>query len=222
MFAKSTPTLTTRIANGLTGTAPTEAGFYRQLRPQLDLEAPRGYHNAFDPKSWRSIQIIEDLVMTKGAAFGSPAHVITFDQATQVVQQLAKLHAQGSRLPEVTGTRPAWLCTYPAWWRRSLNVVNVKRSHLRAVADATDNGVIPTELRGRGEDLWDGFLRSVEHHEDLPPTLIHGDVHLGNWYTTASGAMGLCDWQCVSVGHWSRDLAYALSSALDIEQSTLR
>jgi hypothetical protein len=30
--------------------------------------------------------------------------------------------------------------------------------------------------------------------------------------------MGLCDWQCVTRGHWSRDLAYALSSTLDVEQ----
>jgi aminoglycoside phosphotransferase (APT) family kinase protein len=58
----------------------------------------------------------------------------------------------------------------------------------------------------------------VQVHRDLSPTLLHGDVHLGNWYVTAGGAMGLCDWQCVSVGHWSRDVAYALASTLDVEQ----
>lgn len=54
--------------------------------------------------------------------------------------------------------------------------------------------------------------------ESLPPTLIHGDPHLGNWFITGDGAMGLCDWQCISVGHWSRDLAYALAMALTVEQ----
>jgi thiamine kinase-like enzyme len=218
MFAKSTPTFTTRIANGLTGTASTEAGFYRQLRPQLDLEAPVGYHSAFDPRSWRSIQIIEDLVATRGASFCSPARVVSADEAEQIVRQLAVLHAQGTRLAETVGSRPQWLCTYPEWWRRSLSVVGVKRSHLRGIAAAVDNGVVPASLRDRGQDLWAGFLRSVQEHRDLPQTLIHGDVHLGNWYVTAGGAMGLCDWQCVSVGHWSRDLAYALASTLDIEQ----
>jgi hypothetical protein len=29
--------------------------------------------------------------------------------------------------------------------------------------------------------------------------------------------MGLCDWQCAGRGHWSRDLAYAISGALTIE-----
>jgi hypothetical protein len=29
--------------------------------------------------------------------------------------------------------------------------------------------------------------------------------------------MGLCDWQCASRGHWSRDFAYAVSAALTPE-----
>jgi aminoglycoside phosphotransferase (APT) family kinase protein len=218
MFVKSTPTFTTRIANGLTGTAPTEAGFYRELRPLLDIEAPRGYHGAFDDTSWRSIQIIEDLVATKDASFCSPAHVISADEALQVVRQLAALHAQGMKLPRVATDRPQWLRTYAQWWDRSLRVVGVKRSHLRGVTAAVDNGVLPAALRGRGTDLWDGFLRSVQAHRTLPTTLLHGDVHLGNWYVTGTGGMGLCDWQCVSAGHWSRDLAYALATTLDVEQ----
>jgi len=218
LFAKSTPTLVTRIANGLTKTAPTEAGFYRHLRPQLTLEAPRGYYNAFDERSWRSIQIIEDLVATKGATFCAPDRSVSREDAEQIVRQLATLHGQGLPLPEVCAERPRWLSTYPEWWQNALQVVGVKRSHLRGVAAAVDKGVLPAELRGRGPDLWSAFLRSVEAHRDLPATLIHGDVHLGNWYITDEGVMGLCDWQCVSVGHWSRDLAYALSSTLEIEQ----
>jgi aminoglycoside phosphotransferase (APT) family kinase protein len=42
-------------------------------------------------------------------------------------------------------------------------------------------------------------------------------MHLGNWHFTGGGAMGLCDWQCISVGHWSRDLAYALASTLTVD-----
>jgi hypothetical protein len=29
--------------------------------------------------------------------------------------------------------------------------------------------------------------------------------------------MGLCDWQCIAKGHWSRDLAYVITAALQIE-----
>jgi aminoglycoside phosphotransferase (APT) family kinase protein len=34
---------------------------------------------------------------------------------------------------------------------------------------------------------------------------------------TVAGTMGLLDWQCLAVGHWSRDLAYAISATLTIE-----
>jgi hypothetical protein len=37
LFAKSTPSFVTRVANGITGTSVTEAGFYRELRPRLNV-----------------------------------------------------------------------------------------------------------------------------------------------------------------------------------------
>jgi hypothetical protein len=44
LFAKSTPTLVTRIANGITGTARAEAGFYTELRPRCHQLAKPGGH----------------------------------------------------------------------------------------------------------------------------------------------------------------------------------
>ncbi len=35
-----------------------------------------------------------------------------------------------------------------------------------------------------------------------------------NWFRSGDGTLGLCDWQAVVVGHWSRDLAYALATVL--------
>jgi len=51
-------------------------------------------------------------------------------------------------------------------------------------------------------------------HDSEPQGLIHSDVHIGNWYRTGGGQMGLCDWQCLSRGHWSRDFAYAVTASL--------
>jgi aminoglycoside phosphotransferase (APT) family kinase protein len=72
-------------------------------------------------------------------------------------------------------------------------------------------------VRRDAHRAWDAVLRSIALHDGLPATVIHNDVHLGNWYRTADGRMGLCDWQAVVTGHWSRDLAYALSTMLTIE-----
>jgi aminoglycoside phosphotransferase (APT) family kinase protein len=50
-----------------------------------------------------------------------------------------------------------------------------------------------------------------------PQTLLHGDVHPGNWYVTGDNRMGLYDWQCAARGGGARDVAYALSTHLTVE-----
>ena len=42
-------------------------------------------------------------------------------------------------------------------------------------------------------------------------------MHLKNWYVAANGEMGLNDWQCSCKGNWGRDLAYAISTGLAID-----
>jgi aminoglycoside phosphotransferase (APT) family kinase protein len=218
VFAKSTPTLVTRIANGITGTAPAEAGFYRELRPLLTLEAPYGYYNAADTRSFRTVHLLEDLVATRNATFCAPTTPISRSQVEQIVGELATLHGSATKLPVERDQRPEWLRTYTQWWQESSSATYIRRYHHRGQASADDEEITPARLRGRSSTLWQKFVASVDAHLHLPPTLIHGDVHLGNWYVTGDGAMGLCDWQCISVGHWSRDLAYALASTLTIEQ----
>jgi aminoglycoside phosphotransferase (APT) family kinase protein len=77
--------------------------------------------------------------------------------------------------------------------------------------------VIPARTWNRHAEVWEKTLASVNRHKELPLTLMHGDVHLKNWYIAGNGEMGLGDWQCVSRGHWSRDVCYAISSALTVE-----
>ena len=57
----------------------------------------------------------------------------------------------------------------------------------------------------------------MELHADWHNCLCHDDVHLKNWYVAGNGEMGLSDWQDVSRGHWARDVAYAVSTALTVE-----
>ena len=49
LFCKTTPTVLTRLATGLS--AAGEGRFYRQIRPELNIEAPNCYHSAWDRKS---------------------------------------------------------------------------------------------------------------------------------------------------------------------------
>ena len=51
LFCKTTPTVLTRLATGLS--AAGEGRFYRQIRPELNIEAPICYHSAWDRNSGR-------------------------------------------------------------------------------------------------------------------------------------------------------------------------
>ncbi|MCY1304535.1 hypothetical protein D9M70_542930 [compost metagenome] len=73
---------------------------------------------------------------------------------------------------------------------------------------------IPERLFRRFSEVWPATVRSVAFHEGIEHTLIHGDVHLKNWYVAGNGEMGLSDWQCSGRGHWGRDLSYTISTAL--------
>ena len=51
LFAKTTPSLLTRLSSGMV--ADREGGFFRDLRPGLNIEAPVGYWSGRDAVSGR-------------------------------------------------------------------------------------------------------------------------------------------------------------------------
>jgi len=77
--------------------------------------------------------------------------------------------------------------------------------------------VIPARLFRRQADIWPATMKSLAVHGRFPRTFTHNDVHLRNWYIAANGEMVLCDWQCFGRGHWARDVAYAMSTSLTVQ-----
>ncbi len=75
---------------------------------------------------------------------------------------------------------------------------------------------LPRDLFARRAEIWPATRRSLEALRSLPLTLCHGNVHLKNWYQCQDGRIRLDDWGVTHRGHWSRDLAYTLASALMI------
>ena len=216
VFAKMTATLTSRLAYS-GGAMADEALFFNEIRRELDLEAPWGYFASYDFRTCRSIQLMEDLVATRGATFGTPETRIDRSQAEDVVTTLATLHAKFAADPRLDG-RFSILRTVPQWYR-SAEPFRLDKYHAQAMDKAKD--VIPPRLYARRGETWGAFMKSVRLHDELPRTLLHSDVHLGNWYITSAGRMGLCDWGCVMKGNWSRDFAYAVSGTLTVENRRL-
>jgi aminoglycoside phosphotransferase (APT) family kinase protein len=211
MFTKSLPSVVTRMIGGFNGTARAEGRFYMQLRPQLEIEAPVGYHAASDPRTFAAILLLEDLVATKSATFCNHRTYVSRAMAEDMIDLLAVLHA---RFCGDSGfaTQYRWVAPYPRWFTIGAQKMDLEL-YTRKAFDAASH-VIPESVLARRDDVWPAAIRALAVHESGPQGLLHSDVHIGNWYQTSPGKMGLCDWQCLSRGHWSRDVSYAVTAAL--------
>ncbi|HUR76914.1 MAG TPA: aminoglycoside phosphotransferase family protein [Acidimicrobiales bacterium] len=214
LFTKSLPTLEVRMIAGITGHVRAEARFYDQIRPELDIEAPDCFVSWFDRESLAGMHILEDLVATKQATFCNYETYVTEAMATEQMQLLGKMH--GQLLDDARFENEwSWVTPFDRWFDGGIAKLGIDKYHEEAMLQAADR--IPAALMDKRPALWDAAIASLQPHRDGPVTFLHSDVHIGNWYQTGDGHMGLCDWQCVGRGHWSRDLAYALTAALQVE-----
>jgi Phosphotransferase enzyme family len=211
VFCKSTYKLAQRIALGLNGAHKNEAYFYNKLRPLLSIEAPICCYANYN-KSANSIIIMPELDPETIFCTYSNSEI----SRARVENQLRVLASFHGRFLESAELKTS-LAIFSTWSETFSNL------DYADFENACDKGfemaeeVIPARLFRRRAEIWSATRKSWERHHHLPHTLMHGDPHLGNWYITPGGAMGLYDWQTVSRGHWSRDVIYALTTSLTIE-----
>jgi hypothetical protein len=211
VFVKCTSALSQRLMLGLGGLIYGEAGFYAHVRPRLEIEAPAGYFEAVDPRSWRSIVLIEDVTRTRGASFWRPSTTITRPQIEDLLVGAATWHGALWNSPQLAEWR--WLKT-PADQMRVID-------SLLGLADRTGAGikrageVVPAAVRRRRRDLLEAMRRSMQLASQGPRTYLHGDLHIANTYL--ADRMGVVDWQVGLQGSWAHDFAYLLSTALSVE-----
>jgi hypothetical protein len=212
IFTKTLPTLDKRAMSGIV--ALRESYFYNTIRPLLDIEAPRCYASTVSPQTFATIHAMEDLVATKGACFADHRFCVSCEMAEDMVRLLANLHARflptAERAPHDRAV-PAFARQFAAF----AALTNLAKYTEIALDDA--GGRVPAGLRKAIASVWPATVRSLDLHRGPIQTLLHSDVHIGNWYQIHSGAMGLADWQFMGIGHWGRDLSYALATALQPE-----
>ena len=215
LFTKSLPTVQHRMIAGQTKHARTEAGFFNQIRPELGgLEIPVGYHSITSRETSATLHLLEDLVATKGAEFCDYRTYVSQPEAEDMVTLLASLHGHFHDDPRFENEL-GWITPYDRWYMGGVKKFQMDRYTAMAFREAAH--VIPAGLLARSEELVPATVRTLAVHRTASTTFLHSDVHIGNWYRTAAGRMGLTDWQCAARGHWSRDLAYVISAALTIE-----
>jgi Phosphotransferase enzyme family len=212
VFCKASQDLANRIVLGVSGGSYVETTFYARLRPLLDIEAPRPYYSRFDPDTFNSLVILGD-ISDEVTEFCTDKTHMDRARAESEMRLLATLHGTCYSNARAK-TELAHIPTWPEFFHRTLAFGMQEGSNQGFLAAKE---VIPPATYRRFDEIWPKTLASVELHNHLPHTLAHGDVHLKNWYVAGNGEMGLSDWQCAGRGHWGRDDAYAIATALTID-----
>lgn len=171
VFCKAAHALQNRLVLSSGGTR-SEVFFYNEVRPRVDIEAPKAYFAAYDQSSWASMIMLED--MGDAAVFCTHETSLSQAQFAEQIQILARLHGR------FYDSKEPFFQSLVGYKDRFENLT--ARMELEAVC--TDGfeaaqEVIPPRLFDRKAEIWPATIKSVYHNASLPPTVVHGDVHLG-------------------------------------------
>jgi len=190
----------------LVGLGVAEARFYRDVASAVPVRVPDVLHASLDDDG-RYVMVLEDLVAS-GCAFPSPHDDDIAEVTGRIVDELARLHARFWEAPELDadlgwvseGNRLAFGSGGPF----------IQRAVDRFAHE------MPPAFRRLGELYVHETSRIAELYETGPPTLAHGDPHLGNLFVDR-GRPGFYDWGMVMrrAGMW--DVAYVISNGLPPE-----
>lgn len=206
VFAKTAATAAaTRIFGGLARLGEVEVGFYRDLRPSIDLEAPEVVGSRFDSRTGRFAIVLEDLG-ARGAEFVDTLTSLTPDQVAAALSTLARLHGGTTGRVDL----PSWLTTNSGDALLPL-VASVLGRLGRSVAERD-----PTLVAPGGQRLLTSYRRWAEVLDRDAFCVLHGDPHPGNLYLL-DDRVGLLDWQVVRHGHGLRDATYLMVLALETD-----
>lgn len=193
-----------------------EVSFYHDIRPAIDLEAPRGYAGMFDRNSGQFGVIMEDLSL-RNAHFPNATENTPVATIKNLLSELAKLHAAFWDSPRFEKDL-AWVPMtnrggmFPVFDTIGLDIIRdqVEKNPFKK------NLIAP--LGKSVEELWAANWKVQAHFNSQTTTLLHGDTHIGNTYQLADNETGLLDFQLMVRGHWAHDITYAIITGLDVEE----
>ncbi len=192
------------------GIQKTEGLFYRDCAPRLDVHVPACYYSGIDEETSAAVIVMEDM-QARDARFLSVLDPYTFDQLHQSLDQIARLHG-GTDGPKGADRFP--------WIIRRLDLLaegasGVSPEELGKLLEGPRGDLLPDAIRS-GERLYAGLAALVHRSKDVPSCVLHGDFHAGNLFDSPQG-IGILDWQVLQLGNWSIDVAYHISSVLEVE-----
>lgn len=192
-----------------------EVRFYRELRDELDIEAPTAFASHFDEATGQFGLLLEDLT-ARAARFPSAIDPVSIDEVRSILGHLAGLHARFWQSPRFEGDL-AWVATPTSGGMFEVfDLIG-----LELIEDQVARNPFKQELiapLGRSvAQMWELLWQVQRWHGRAPTTLLHGDPHLGNTYLLPGERGGLLDWQLMMRGSWAHDVTYLMVTALDPE-----
>ena len=180
---------------------------------ELPLEHPLVYAAVIDEDAEDFLLVMEDLT-ARGADPRDATRPLTVEQAADGVRGLARMHGRfwGARVdrPEL-----GWLEPFVPWEGMGAAPLPAALERLGDDGPASVHALTIDQLI---DDVWKPYIRTLTVG---PPTLLHGDAHVGNTYLVpddAGGhAVGFLDWQVARKGNFSLDLGYFLQGAITTE-----
>ena len=189
-----------------------EVRFYTELRPELDLEAPRAYGGLFDLESRHFGILMEDLSL-RGARFPNATLDVPIESIRDLLANLARMHASFWQSPRFE-LDLAWLPDrlsggmFPVFDGIGRELIRYQVEHYEPKA------ALLAPLGRSVDQLWEDLWTSQRTLAAGPCTLLHGDTHIGNTYLLPDGSGGFIDFQLSVRGHWANDVAYLLATGL--------
>jgi aminoglycoside phosphotransferase (APT) family kinase protein len=195
-----------RAAIAATGMGLKEALFYETLAPSIGMRVPRVHVVRYDEGDGAFVLLMEDLVASGCSVSDGPTGV-TPDGAAQALEDLAELHVRFED-PARRKAEAGWVPgPGPAGDYGSVRLqyaLDHNRDRLSdAFAEVAELYIAKKEAM---HELW---------HKG-PPTVLHGDAHIGNLFFDA-GRTGFLDWGIINLSTPLRDLSYILTMALSVE-----
>jgi aminoglycoside phosphotransferase (APT) family kinase protein len=205
LFCKLPPNDDRRARIIASGMGHREARFYAELAPSVGMRVPAAHVALTDDDGMFAI-LLEDLV-SGGCEVSDGSWAIPLDAAAGAIEDLAALH--------VRFADPARRAAEAPWVQVSTPSKGYAEPMLRY------------GIEHHRERLTDSFVEISEiyfaHHDDLqrlwhegPPTVIHGDPHLGNLFLDAK-RVGFLDWGIINVNTPMRDISYFMTMAMAVE-----
>jgi hypothetical protein len=190
------------------GLGVAEARFYATLAPEVPVRIPGVIASEWDDDG-RYAMVLEDLT-TSGARFPRPRDDDIGETAGRIVEEMACLHARFWGDPRLApGAALGWV--------HDGGRVQFGRA----------GPYVPMAVEQFGEELGPAFRRLAELYVQRgadvarvlstgPPTLVHGDAHLGNLFVDEAGGgrPGFFDWAMVWQATGMRDVSYVLANSI--------